>query len=481
MSGGLLNGVLWVGLSTTLARFIRSISMLLLAWFLDPESFGLFASLYVVIDGLRLLQNAGIGHSLIYQKDNDPASHDTAFYMSVSIALVLVAVAWSSSHLVEELMATPGIAEPFRFCALLLLIQSFLVVPARLFEKSLDFKKKFLPTAASSVAYLIIAVTLALRGHGVWALVYGEVGALTCEAATYWWLSDWRPRLRFRWNHAMEHFRFGWPVLGGILIVYLIRSVDRFVIARGAGTYELGIYAFAVAVALIPVNVFVRILNTVLYAHYAAGNSQDDRNRLFIGGSRVMAGVGILFALGLYFFAESALVFAYEDKWIDAVAPLSILALLGLFRAQVVLAGDLLVGSGKPRLFRLLNGLQLVAAVCVLALMQETQALRVSWIMTAAGLFALVISWLLASSSLNLSLGKLGRCWVGPVVAGGIAGLVWTLSENWISAQQPLSTISLILAGSALYMAIWFRLDKESSRLALRSFGRVFARSEARP
>ena len=135
MKRAVLSGVAWVGGTMFVVRSVRYVALLALGGLLQPADFGLFAALYVVIDGLAMLQ--GIGHALVYRRRNDEKTADTAFYLAFGIAAGLALAAWVAAPWISSFYNEPRITAPFRVALLILLAQSLRLVPFRMFEKTL--------------------------------------------------------------------------------------------------------------------------------------------------------------------------------------------------------------------------------------------------------------------------------------------------------------------------------------------------------
>ncbi len=464
MKRAVLRGVAWVGGAMFMVRAVRYVALLILGGLLSPRDFGLFAAIHVVVDGLALVQGFGIGHALIYRKEETAEAADTSFLLSVAIGIALVAVAWVGAPLVEGFYGEPGLAGLFRAAAIILVIQSIRMVPFRLFEKALDFRKKLAPAIAGSTAYLAVALSLAYRGAGVWSLVGGEIASMLAETVAYWILSPWKPRLRFRPDLARQDLSFGWIVLGGSVLIFAFRSIDRIVLSRVIGSHGLGLYAFAFAIANLPATFFSRVLNTVLFPSYTSlGDDRREQSSLFMRATSYAAAAGLLYAVGLIVFGRYFLAAMYGDKWLAAVLPLYALAVFSTCRSVSALVGDLLVGTGHPNAFRALNALQLgVAFAGVYLGARLGGVLGVAVVMAITSAIVLVAGWLVAKRVLNESGSTFARSLRGPVIAATIAvapalGLLRLLPADG-------SVIAVVAAGAAVavtFAIAWFAVDGE--------------------
>lgn len=464
MKRAVLRGVAWVGGAMFMVRAVRYVALLILGGLLSPRDFGLFAAVHVVVDGLALLQGFGIGHALIFRKEETAEAADTSFFMSAGIGVALVALAWVAAPAVGRFYGEPGLAGLFRAVAVILVIQSIRMVPFRLFEKALDFRKKLVPAIAGSTTYLVVALSLAFRGAGAWSLVGGELSSMLAETIAYWILSPWRPKLRFRPDLARQDLSFGWIVLGGSVLIFAFKNVDRVVLSRLFGPHGLGLYAFAFAIASLPATLFVRVLNTVLFPSYASlGDNRREQSSLFMRATSYAAAGGLLYSTALIVFGPYFLNAMYGDKWAGAVLPLYALAVFSLCRSPSALIGDLLVGTGHPNTFRALNALQLGVAVSgVYVGARLGGVLGVAIVMAVANAVVLVAGWLAAKRVLNESGSTFARSLRGPIVAAAVAVAPALGLARLLPADG--SVVAVVAAGAIVAVVFgiaWLLVDGE--------------------
>ena len=462
MKRAVVRGVAWVGSTMFLDRAVRYVALIILGGFLAPRDFGLFAALNVVIAGLALVQGFGIGQALIYRKDRSDEAADTAFYVSAVLGVVLAAVAWSLAPVVASFYREDALLELFRAASVILVIRALKLVPYYLFEKALDFKKKFIPGLCASLTYLAVALILAYRGKGAWALVVAEIVSSSVEGVAYWIMSPWRPKLRFDLALARQDLSFGWVVLGGGLLVFAFRSVDRIVVSRILGTHELGLYAFAYVIANTPAMLFTRVLNTVLLPSYSAlDENREKQGELFFRATSYLAGASALFVLCILVFGGYGLFSFYGDKWMGAVVPLSVLSIFGFFRALTDLSGDLLIGTGNPVDLRKVNALQLALAAAGLYVGALLGGLPgVALAMVVAAVPSAGLAWWFVNRIIEGGPAAFVRALKGPMIAFAalILPALWLVSLLPEEGNVP-AAAAAIVAVTAGYLAVWLAVD----------------------
>jgi PST family polysaccharide transporter len=391
---------------------------------------------------------------------------------------VLVVAAWFLAPVIASFYREEAMVPLFRAASVVLVIHGFRLVPYRLLEKALDFKKKLVPAIAGSAAYFATAVLLASRGAGAWSLVGAEVASVVFETVVYWIVSPWRPTFRFSRRLALEDLSFGWIVVGGSALIFAFRSVDRIVISRFMGTHTLGIYAFAYSLANLPATLFVRALNTVLFPSYSSlGDDREQQRSLFLRATSCMAAAGLLYTTGIVFFGRYFLLATYGQKWIEAAVPLSILAFFALFRSLGALVGDLLVATGHPNTFRKITALQLVLAAGGLYFGATLGGMvGVALVMTAAQAISLVVGWISAARVVGARAGGFAQAVRGPIAAGVVASVASAFAVRLLPPEGNLpALLAAVACVVGLFFVVWSVLDAQ-----LRSdLARALRRGEA--
>ena len=468
-------GFFWVAGTMALIRAARYLAFLVLGGVLAPTDFGRFAAIFVIVNGLALFQGFGLGHALICRRQCVDESCDTVFLLSAALGTVFFVLAWAGAPLVETFFAEEGLVAPFRLCAFFVLIRALQTVPARLFDKGLRFQKRFLPALVGSVVYAPLAISLAFRGAGVWALVAGEVAAAAGETITYWVLSPWRPRFRFRWDIARQDLSFGWIVLGGTMAIFLFQAADRVTISRILGTHQLGLYVFVLTLGALPANYIMRAFNTVLLPSYASPGVEAGKQReLYFRALSYAGALAILFLVGVLGLGGYFLEAAYGQKWLGAVSAFYVLALLGVFRSFSALSEDLMVAVGKPSLFRRINWVRLVVAAAAVWFGATRGGITgVAVVMLAATVIACVLGWVVVGKLTGASVRDFATSFRGPLIGGAVAAGAAVLVVRTL--PSPPGLVAFAVGGSlisAVFFVSWLAADKGARGECARLLGR---------
>jgi len=163
--------------------------------------------------------------------------------------------------------------------------------------------------------------------------------------------------------------RFGRFVGGSRALMYFSVTADAAIVGLSMGTQTLGLYQFATRVAELPVVTFTRAVAQV--ALPAISGSQGSAMELRLVWRRLLEwvlAVNAAAALTIVASASIGVAALVGPNWIAAVPLMRVLAVAMVFRAVIVLVGQLLDGVGRPADTMRLNAWRLAALLVVLPL-----------------------------------------------------------------------------------------------------------------
>jgi len=302
-----LKGSAWTLIGYGGAQVIRLGSNLLLAHLLFPAAFGVMSLVTVVMQGLQMFSEVGIGPSVIQnRRGSEPDFYNTAWTIQVVRGVILwlaaCALAWPAAEffgrtdpLGKELLTIlpviglTSVLGGFTSTAIYTLNRDLKIAQLTMLE---------LVPQCISVAAMIV---WALLYPSIWALVGGWMVYSVVRLPMSWWLEP-SVRNRFRWDRSAlgDLLHFGVWIFLGTIVAFLANSLDRVLLGRLLTLEELGIYSIALTFSRIGIEVATRLSNTVLFP--ILSRSQDDPPKLVAQS---------LHARGLILLAGGALVCSF--------------------------------------------------------------------------------------------------------------------------------------------------------------------------
>lgn len=448
--------------STFFSTSLQIISRIVLAWYLIPEDFGVFAIGSLSIGVLETIRGLGIGSALIYKKEELRKSANTAFWIQLLMGFVFFIFLFLLSPFIGDFFGDTSVTLVTRVLSIIFVINALGTIPNLLLEKQLNFKKSVFAQVFSNVVFFISAVYFAFIGFGIWALVYSSILLSLSNAIALYVIFSWRPKIEFDWGIARELIGYGKYVLFAGLLTFLTINIDRAIIGKILGMELLGFYALAFFISNLPATQISLVINRVMFPTYTTINYS--RERLLNAYRKTLKYVSIIcfpLAFLIFILASELVINLLGEKWLPAIILIQLLSLFGLIRVLGGVPGTIFLAIGKPRLLMYLEILHL--SLLIFALIPFTLFFGV-----VGACIALIIVVLIAVSTAFIIANKAVseknfttiKGLLNPLMASALMLLVVCLVNFLLPESNVIKLISLFFFGVIGYLFAISALEK---------------------
>lgn len=417
-----ITGTFWVFLGSYSVTLINFIVGIVLARILAPADFGVLALAVFYLTAFSVLKDWGVESALLYRKENLRETASTLFFLQIGLASLSVLLALTSSFLLRKIY-DPVISSILIVLAVFAVIESLGSIPRTLIEKQIAFRGLSLIEVLAVSLAGVLSIVLAVKGLGIWALVFQRVLTITIKTTGFWLLSHFRPLLIFDKVVVSWFFKtFGAPIFISSLASLFLFQFDNFLIGTLVGATVLGFYTKAYQFASLPTQLITQVISRVAFPIYS--QCQDDKEKLGKAFSIFLKGIWRLalpMAVGLFVLAPEIIELLLGEKWLPAVPLLRILAGYSLARILLDDTGPLFSGGlGKPKITTRI--LMIQAILLVVLGFVTTYFFHATGTAMAVNLVMLVgvlLAYQQINQELNLDLTKI---FLVPIIAG--AGMI---------------------------------------------------------
>lgn len=459
-------------------------SVVLARWFIDPAELGEFSIAFAAVSLVAFLQDFGVNRYITGERDLTPQKLETAFTISILFAWSIAALALLAAAPIAWFYENPALLPITLVIAASYLLVPLAIVPQALRQRALDYRSNTMIEVGAALANAAVAVTLAWRGHGALALAWGAFA----QQAARLIVSQWRAGLVLPWPWRLKGAR---PVLelgatNSVLTVAgaLIARSPELVIGRLIGAAATGLFARGAGLAL---QLRLLVAGAVTGVFYPAFRQVRDSGaplgppylRVVAAYTAVtwaaMAGIAVL--------AEPLVRLLYGERWVEAAALLSWLALAQCCYVALPLAGDLPLLLGRKTALVRRTAVDTAVSIALLAAAAPFGLMAVAASRLIHGLVQIAIYWGMMRALLGYApRDLLAIHWRSGLSALAAVAPALAFYQLWDSpAQAGAAQIALAALGGGLAWLIALRLLRhpafaEITGLAVQLLGPVALR-----
>ena len=393
------SGMIWTAIQKYSVMAVGFISSIILARLLTPDDYGAIGMLAIFMALAEVFIDAGFGSALIQKKHPTQSDYSTVFYFNMVMSVLLYAILFFSAPAISRFYRMPILCKVLRVQGLILFIYSLNIIQQNIIRKNLLFKKLSVISITTSVVSLIVTVTMAYMGFGVWALVTQNLIAALVPCLFFWLTVNWRPTREFSMASLKELFGFGSFMLLNTLVTTLGYKISGLLVGRMFNPTTMGYYSKASSTSDLATQSITGVVLQTTYPLYAS--VQDDKERLANMVKHIVSTLAFisvpLLAL-LMVVAKPVFILLYSERWLECVPYFQMLCLAGI-------------------------------ASCLQAVNYQT--------ISAIGKSKVMFVWTVVKQGLNISLMVVG------LIVWGMAGLlVGCVISAWVSYFINISLVS---------------------------------------
>ncbi|MEJ7556729.1 MAG: lipopolysaccharide biosynthesis protein [Pedobacter sp.] len=326
-----ISGMIWSysqQFSTQLISFLVSVC---LARILIPEEFGLIGMLSIFIGVGSALFEGGLTSSLIRSKSLDHEDYSTVFYFNLGSSLIIYFSLYLLAPSIADFFHQTKLIAIARLYGLTFIISAFGAVQNTILTREMKFKKQTLIAFPALVISSIVGLVSALKGFGVWSLVYSALANAIVTSLFLWLRSDWYPRLTFDRKKFYYHFNYGYKLTFSAVLDIIFSNIYQLVIGRYYSSATVGYYTRANTLLMLPVGNVSGALNKVVFPLFS--KMQNDIDQFRAAYKKIMLMVLFIISPIIVFMAVAGrplIILLFTEKWLPVVPIFQVICFTGI-------------------------------------------------------------------------------------------------------------------------------------------------------
>ena len=336
---------------------------------LTKADFGYYASISAIVVIFDVFANAGIGSAVIQKKDADKKYINNAFTISLILGSVLALLLFSLSGIIAKVVADASLREPLMLISITLFLNAISSVSRSILVKQLKFLIVGLIDFVSLVITSIVAIILAFKGLGYYAILCKAILGSVITCLLYFVYAKTRFRLELDKTSFKSIWSFsGWLLASGLFRM-LAQQIDKLMMPRMLSIEALGAYnrpkEFVGNISTKINGIFDTALFPVL------SNIQDKKESLqnAFHKSLVLLNIGsTVLSLAFFFNSELLIRIFFGNQWLELDTIFKLFSLSVMFNVNGRLADCYLRSLGLTKnqfYFRIAESVTKIIAVVV--------------------------------------------------------------------------------------------------------------------
>lgn len=434
-----------------LQMLVSIASVMILSRLISPEETGVF-SIGVAIAALtHAVRDFGVGNYLVKEAEITQPKVNTAFTVSLIIALILSVVLLAVSIPVARFYAKPEVASIIWITTLGLLISPFSTVNLALMLRKHRFGDMLKVSMASAVVNAVVAIALAWMGFGAKSLAFGALASSATLVLVSNLLCEETGLYRFSLSHWRHISRFGMHMTVFGLTEQLGSRASDLIVGKLVGFSAVGLLSRSgTLITMVQDSIQNSVMPVILT------NMADDTRKTGSVLPLLLTSLQYLTVVLWPIFgvialcSHDAVLVLFGQKWIEAAPFTSILCLGAAFAALSSITGTICNATDRADLLSRYSSINQGLRVLLISIGAATGSLRtIVMMLVAAEAIQCMLAYFYARQAAPVSLVQIVHyCWRSLAVTALVAAVIFFL-ERWM-AYPPLVRLLAVGATAAV-------------------------------
>lgn len=448
----LLRGVAWSAVRGWGSRFINLAVFFVSARYLTPSDLGVFSLVAAYLLVMQVLGEGGLADYIVQRTELDHQQDSAIFYSQLASSSALaVLIAVLSPWLAPLLIKHPDAVSIFIFSALTIPLTAIIRVPEALMRKALRFKALAYRGLLTSAVAGVVAMVMAYRGFGVWALVVKQIIEAVIDALLIFIASRWGPTLpKFDKAILRAPYAYGSHLIGARLLDTLYSRMDVFLIGHFIGSAALGYYSVGQKIYQALFELLSKVFSNVAIPYMAREKSDAAAvKRIYLQFLQLVSMFALPAFVYVFIFSHELIITVFGEKWMEAAWILRAFCVLGTINCIAFFAGHVLMAMGDSKSYLAILVIKSALLVSLGLIGAQFGVEGVVAAVLAASILVVPYSHHKTQKWIGVTLLDIGRALRNGIAAAVAAGLVVFVAKYWLTtySNAEIAVIGLVIFG----------------------------------
>ena len=348
-----ISGVKWTSISTAVVATNGLLKISILTRFLDKADFGLIAITLLVLGFTELFIDMGLSIAIIHKQNITRKEYSSLYWINFVFSIILCGIIILISPIIAKFYQEPELLKLLPLMSIILILSAIGRQFKTIEQKNLNFRRIATIVIGSSLGSLLLAVILAIKGFGVYSLVYAALAQYFMSNLSFFLLGITKNRILFWFSYpeVKPFLKIGIFQVGSQVINYFNQNLDILIVGKLFGFDVLGGYSLAKQLVSRP----GKLINPVLTRVGAPVLAKFQGNIQLLGKNylkliNLVAAINVPIYLGIFILAPLLVNILYGENYVEIAGLVRILSMYMLVRSLFNPVGSLVVATGRTDL-----------------------------------------------------------------------------------------------------------------------------------
>ncbi len=314
---------------------------------LEPEDYGVFGLLLVIISLIKVFAESGMGAGLIQTKSASTVALSTVFWLNVFLSLFIYLIVYMSADLFQAFYNYEDLKLLIRVASLDILLSSLGFIQRIKLVKELNFRVLSVINVVSTLISAIVAIYLVLNDFNIWSLIFQQLTFTFVQSSMLLLNSKWYPRFELSLNSVSGILNFGIKKLATDLLSVVFTRLDILIFAKSFSASAVGFYSKAQSFA----GQLESLSSTSILSVFFPVISKYQGNKprlidLYLNSYRSILLITLSLSGVLYISAEFLIVQLFTAKWSASIILFKLIVINSYLKPTGALMVNLMLGMG---------------------------------------------------------------------------------------------------------------------------------------
>jgi O-antigen/teichoic acid export membrane protein len=443
-------------------------STIILARLLTPQDYGLIDMATVVIGFVEYFKDLGLSAATIQKQKINHQQVSTLFWINLGVSCLVGLIVASIAPLIAAFYHEPLLKEITFGLAVNFIFGGLTVQHQALLKRQMQFTSLAKVEIMSSTIGVVVGIASAYYGLKYWALVLMLMATAIANTLGVWVECGWRPGLPSFNSGVRSMLAYGGNLTGFSLVNYFSRNLDNVLIGSYWGSQQLGLYAQAYRLLLLPIQQINNPIDSVALPTLSSLQTDLEKySRYYYKAILLITAVGMPIVGFMFACTKPLILTLLGEQWSEAILIFRCLAPAAFIGTINVAEGWVYQSLGSTnRMFRW----GIISSVCnaiifIFSVREGVVNLAISY--SVYLILVKPVSIIYCYRGTPLKITTLIQTIYRPAIAAIAAAIVVSLIEYWgiIKIQVVVDLMVYAVVYSVCYISIWLLLPNGRSTL----------------